>query len=99
MVRSRAVLPHRWTITDRDLGNFGTPNTTVCLISGTLHPIPAASVVQIIRNRPDLKPSQIADFPRTDMVEEYEKTSPRRCGGRIFLRTLTPWPQALSESK
>jgi hypothetical protein len=99
MLRSRAVLPQRWTTTESDLGIFGTPNTTVCLISGTLHPIPAASIAQIIRNCPDLNPSQIAAFPRTDMVEEYAKTSPHRCGGSIFLRTSTLWPQALSESK
>jgi hypothetical protein len=99
MLRSRAVLPQCWTTTESDLGNFGTPNTTVCLISGTLHPIPAASMAQIIRKRPDLKPSQIAVFPRADTDEEYEKTTPHRCRGSIFLRTSTPWPHALSESK
>src|SRR5882762_3468517 len=78
MLQLRTVQPQHCTTAEIDFGNFGTPKTTVWWMSGTLHPIPAASIAQITRNCPDLKLSQIAVFPHTDIVDEYENTSPRR---------------------
>jgi hypothetical protein len=71
----------------------------VILTSGTLQPIPAASVQQIMRYLPLMNPSQQSFFASSEMPDEKAYTQSRRWAGSADLTVLTPFPQAISESK
>lgn len=90
-VWSRAARPQRCARTERDRGS---PKTMEYFTSGTLQPMPAASVAHNMRYLPDMKPSQHPALEASEPSEEKGWTQSRRCSGSILRRVRTTWRHA-----
>ena len=80
--------PHYWATMLKDF-DFSTPKDTTYLISGMLHPIPAASVAQIIQYSPLWKLAYVAFLPFSEMSDENTCTQDQRCGSKTLQRNWT----------
>jgi hypothetical protein len=86
VVRSRPALPQRCVTDETETGR---PTLTTRSTSGTLHAIPAASVAQRTRIRPDAKPVHARSLARFERFDEKAGVASRRWLGRHLRRKAT----------